>query len=196
MILCDMTQRSNQSARNSIQSANSQSANSQSANSYDANCRHLSMSMCMPQMTAEQIEAQIAQIKQDCQAQGLRFTALREQVYRLILLAAQPIGAYELLDLLQSASEKVVAPPTVYRSLDFLLRHGLVHQLNSSKAFFACSQPTDRHVAAFLVCRCCGEVQEFSHPSIQTMLTEVEQSTNFATQSSIIELSGVCQRCQ
>ena len=191
MILCDMTQRSIQSTENSIQSANSQSANS-----YDANCRHLSMSMCMPQMTAEQIEAQIAQIKQDCQAQGLRFTALREQVYRLILLAAQPIGAYELLDLLQSASEKVVAPPTVYRSLEFLLRHGLVHQLNSSKAFFACSQPTDRHVAAFLVCRCCGEVQEFSHPSIQTMLTEVEQSTNFATQSSIIELSGVCQRCQ
>ena len=94
MILCDMTQRFIQSTENSIQSANSQSANSQSANSYDANCRHLSM--CMPQMTAEQIEAQIAQIKQDCQAQGLRFTALREQVYRLILLAAQPIGAYEL----------------------------------------------------------------------------------------------------
>lgn len=188
MILCDMTQPSIQSAGSSIQSANN----------YDANCHHLSisMSMCMQQMTAEQIEAQITQIKQDCQAQGLRFTALREQVYRLILLAAQPIGAYELLDLLQSASEKVVAPPTVYRSLEFLLRHGLVHQLNSSKAFFACSQPTDRHVAAFLVCRCCGEVQEFSHPSIQTMLTEVEQSTNFATQSSIIELSGVCERCQ
>ena len=113
MILCDMTQRFIQSTENSIQSANSQSANSQSANSYDANCRHLSMSMCMPQMTVEQIEAQIAQIKQDCQAQGLRFTALREQVYRLILLAVHPIGAYELLDLLQSASEKVVAPPTV-----------------------------------------------------------------------------------
>ena len=116
MILCDMTQRSIQSAGSSIQSANS----------YDANCHHLSMSMCMPQMTAEQVEVQITQIKQDCQAQGLRFTALREQVYRLILLAAQPIGAYELLDLLQSASEKVVAPPTVYRSLDFLLRHGLI----------------------------------------------------------------------
>ncbi|ECF7008284.1 transcriptional repressor, partial [Salmonella enterica subsp. enterica] len=27
--------------------------------------------MCMPHMTTEQIEAQIAQIKQDCQAQGL-----------------------------------------------------------------------------------------------------------------------------
>ena len=122
MILCDMTQRFIQSARNSIQSANS----------YDANCRHLSM--CMPQMTAEQIEAQIAQIKQDCQAQGLRFTALREQVYRLILLAAQPIGAYELLDLLQSASEKVVAPPTVYRSLEFLLRHGF-GQISKIRAF-------------------------------------------------------------
>ena len=85
MILCDMTQPSIQSAGSSIQAANN----------YDVNCHHLSMSMCRQQMTAEQIEAQIAQIKQDCQAQGLRFTALREQVYRLILLAAQPIGAYE-----------------------------------------------------------------------------------------------------
>ena len=58
MILFDMTQRSIQSTGNSIQSANSQSANS-----YDANCRHLSMSMCMPQMTAEQVEAQIVSDK-------------------------------------------------------------------------------------------------------------------------------------
>ena len=46
----------------------------------------------MPQMTPEQVEAQIAQIKQDCQAQGLRFIALREQVYRLIYLPRSPLG--------------------------------------------------------------------------------------------------------
>lgn len=147
-------------------------------------------------LSLEQVEAQIATVKLACQSQGLRFTTLREQVYRLILLAAQPIGAYELLDRLQSTSEKVIAPPTVYRSLDFLLSHGFIHQLNSSKAFFACSQPNDRHVAAFLICKCCGDVQEFSYQPIQTMLKQVEHSTKFNIQASIIELAGICQRCQ
>lgn len=162
-----------------------------SATSSFSSCQHLPMS----KLTPEQLEMQIAKVKRDCQSQGLRFTTLREQVYRLILLAAQPIGAYELLDLLQSNADKVIAPPTVYRSLDFLLSHGLIHQLNTSKAFFACSQPSDRHVAAFLICQCCGDVQEFSHHPIQTMLEQVEQSSKFAIQSSMIELSGICHRC-
>ena len=84
MILFDMTQRSIQSTGNLF---NQPIVNRQRVTT--SNCRHLSMSM--PTMTVEQVEAQIAQIKQDCQAQGLRFTALREQVYRLILLAAHPI---------------------------------------------------------------------------------------------------------
>ena len=163
-----------------------------SAASHADSCQHSHAS----QLTSEQLEAQIAKVKSDCQSQGLRFTTLREQVYRLILLAAHPIGAYDILDQLQSTSKKVIAPPTVYRSLDFLLNHGLIHQLSSSKAFFACSQPDDRHVAAFLICKCCGEVQEFSRQPIQTMLEQVEQSSKFAIQSSIIELSGICARCR
>lgn len=141
------------------------------------------------------INNKLKAVKASCDTQGIRFTALREQVYRLILQAGKPIGAYDLLAQLQQTSEKTVAPPTVYRSLDFLLDNGLIHQLNSTKAFFACCQPDGQHVAAFLICQECGDVQEFSHQPIETMLVNVAEQANFAIQSSVIELSGTCQKC-
>lgn len=142
------------------------------------------------------IHNKLIAVKANCDTQGIRFTALREQVYRLILQAGKPIGAYDLLAKLQQMSDKTIAPPTVYRSLDFLLDNGFIHQLNSTKAFFACCQPDGQHVAAFLICQECGDVQEFSHHPIDTMLTHVAEQASFAIQSSVIELSGICQSCQ
>ncbi len=134
--------------------------------------------------------------KQRCNERGIRFTPLREQVFRLILQAPKPIGAYELLAQLQKNHEKPLAPPTIYRSLDFLLMHGFIHQLSSTNAFFACCQPTDKHMAAFLICQHCGDVQEFSHPLLRHAIDEAAQSSDFRVASSVIELLGHCQNCQ
>lgn len=142
------------------------------------------------------IEQKLQMVKTTCENQGIRFTSLRAQVYRLILQAGKPIGAYDLLAKLQQKSDKTLAPPTVYRSLDFLLDNGFIHQLNSTKAFFACCQPDGQHVAAFLICQECGDVQEFSHQPIDTMLVNVAEQANFAIKSSVIELSGICQKCR
>jgi Fur family transcriptional regulator, zinc uptake regulator len=45
---------------------------------------------------------------------------LRRHVLGLVLDAASPTGAYELLDRLRQ-TRRGAAPPTVYRALDFLL---------------------------------------------------------------------------
>lgn len=134
--------------------------------------------------------------KQHCLEQGLRFTPLREQVFRLILQSHTPIGAYELLAQLQKTSEKPLAPPTVYRSLDFLLAHGFIHQLSSTNAFFPCCQPNDKHMAAFLICQHCGDVQEFSHSAMNQTIDTVAQSSDFMVKRSVIELLGLCKNCQ
>ena len=143
------------------------------------------------------IEQRIILAKQSCQAQGVRFTPLREQVFRLVLQAKAPIGAYELLAQLQEQQkDKCLAPPTVYRSLDFLLAHGFIHQLSSTNAFIACSQPCDKHVAAFLICQHCHQVQELSVDSISYMLSSVTKQTNFVVKTSVIEITGFCENCQ
>ncbi len=143
------------------------------------------------------IEQRIFLAKQACHTQGLRFTPLRERVYRLILQSTAPIGAYELLaQLQQQSTKKIIAPPTVYRSLDFLLAHGFIHQLNSANAFIPCCHPRNQHIAAFLICQNCKQVQEFSTNAVHDLLSHITQQTQFSIQSSVIEISGICQTCQ
>lgn len=150
------------------------------------------------------IEQRVNQARQSCQARGLRFTALREAVFRVILQATAPIGAYDILAQLQQQqppladndSQKAIAPPTVYRSLDFLLTHGFIHQLNSANAFIPCCHPREKHSVAFLICAQCGKVEEFSADSIASLLHSVQSEANFMVQTSVIEISGVCHQCQ
>lgn len=142
------------------------------------------------------IERSLALAKQNCALRGIRFTPLREQVYRLILESTTPIGAYDLLAKFQQSSDKNIAPPTVYRSLDFLLEQGFIHQLSSTKAFFACYQPDGKHTATFLMCQQCGDVQEFNYQQLEQTLSDIAIQSGFLVKSSVIELSGLCPNCQ
>ena len=60
--------------------------------------------------------------------------------FRTHLAQSQPIGAYALLDEIK-LEHKSAAPPTVYRALDFLMEHGLVHRIQSLNAFVGCNDP-------------------------------------------------------
>ena len=91
---------------------------------------------------------------------------------------------------------KNVAPPTVYRSLEFLLSEGLIHQLTSINAYVPCCHPRAQHTAAFLICGQCQRVQECSSVPVQEMMNFAEQDVGFIVERSVIELSGRCQACQ
>src|SRR5262249_31814588 len=69
-----------------------------------------------------------------CDRRGARLTELRLRVLELVWRSHAPVGAYEVLGLLQQRGGKRAAPPTVYRALDFLLEHGLIHRLESLNA--------------------------------------------------------------
>ncbi|MFT9257852.1 MAG: transcriptional repressor [Acetobacter sp.] len=73
-----------------------------------------------------------------CANQGGRMTPQRRDVLGLILRASTPVGAYDLLEQLKHASGRP-APPTVYRALDFLLEHGLIHRIERLSAFVPCT---------------------------------------------------------
>lgn len=73
-----------------------------------------------------------------CARQGGRMTPQRRDVLGLILQADAPVGAYDLLERLR-VSDRRPAPPTVYRALDFLLEHGLIHRIERLSAFVPCT---------------------------------------------------------
>ncbi len=73
-----------------------------------------------------------------CAEKGERLTPARLAVYAEMLTHDRPLSAYELIALLEQRQKRKIAPLTVYRHLDFLTRTGLVHRLQSAKAYFPC----------------------------------------------------------
>lgn len=144
----------------------------------------------------------LAEAKAYCEKQGVRFTPLREEVFRLILTADKPLGAYDLISALQESRKasdkksKNIAPPTVYRSLEFLLAEGLIHQLSSINAYVPCCHPRDKHAAAFLICQNCHKVEECSNLPVNDVINFAKNDAGFLIERTVIELSGLCRECQ
>ena len=133
-----------------------------------------------------------------CQARGARLTDLRRQVLGLILDAEAPTGAYDLLDRLRTTRHGA-APPTVYRALDFLLEHGLIHRVERLSAFVGCvaHAPGEDagHAAQFLICRTCGRVTELDDHELAHALADAAEKLGFTVNPATIEAEGMCAAC-
>lgn len=145
---------------------------------------------------SDDIDARLLEAEQFCLDLGAKLTPLRKEVLQLILSADKPMGAYDLLAHIKSRADRPAAPPTVYRSLDFLLEKGLIHRLSSINAFVPCCHPREGHRAAFLICNQCHSVKEAPALGVWTELDQLTDSDGFRIQNSIIEISGLCQQCQ
>ena len=131
-----------------------------------------------------------------CTTHQARLTPLRKDVLAFILNASGPIGAYDILAQIKNTSDKPAAPPTVYRSLDFLLDMGLIHRLSSINAFIPCCHPREGHQAAFLICSECKTVKEASADQLLSHLSHLAQSDDFSIHHTTIEILGTCQQCK
>ncbi len=137
----------------------------------------------------------LASADQLCAQSGDRLTTLRRRVLELVWESHRPAGAYALLDKLREDG-RGAAPPTVYRALDFLLEHGLIHRIESLNAFVGCSHPGESHVVQFLICKTCGTTAELDDRRLGEAIGRSATEHGFDIQSRVIELTGVCAQCQ
>lgn len=144
---------------------------------------------------SQTIEQRLNDAEAACQADGSRLTPLRREVLSLILSAQAPLGAYDLLARMKRDNERPAAPPTVYRTLDFLMEQGFIHRLASINAYIPCCHPREGHQAAFLICQKCQTVQETSASHLMESLHQVATSGHFSAKHTIIEITGICQQC-
>jgi len=142
------------------------------------------------------IDDALASAHQICSERKLRLTALREQVLRLIWQSHQPLGAYDLIDMLADESERRVAPPTVYRALEFLLDVGLIHRINSLNAYIGCPSPATAHPSYFLICTQCKTASECDSTNLSQHIESLGKEQNFAIQQQWLEVLGLCHECQ
>jgi Fe2+ or Zn2+ uptake regulation protein len=81
-----------------------------------------------------------------------------ENVLKALQTAEKPISAYQIMAAVPNGRD--LAPATIYRALDRLVRDGQVHKLESLNAFVACQHSADHSAPAFAICSCCGTVTE------------------------------------
>jgi Fur family transcriptional regulator, zinc uptake regulator len=151
---------------------------------------------CSHHNHAHCIDDAVKAARELCNARGVRLTSLREQVLGLIWQSHKPLGAYSLMEMLAKASTRRVAPPTVYRALDFLLEEGLVHRINSLNAFIGCPSPRSKHQSHFLICQGCGVAVELNDVALNQHLANSALAAGFILQAHSVEITGFCPSCQ
>lgn len=130
-----------------------------------------------------------------CQQRGIRFTRIRRRVLEMIWASHQPVPAYALLQQLRREKQNA-EPPTIYRALDFLLAHHLVHKIESLNAYIGCARPQHRHAGQFLICRDCKQVAELDDTELQQMIETKAARAGLQAARHTIEITGSCRRCR
>ena len=131
-----------------------------------------------------------------CAEKGERLTPARLAVYTEMRASDRALSAYELIALLEERQERKIAPLTVYRHLDFLMRVGLVHRLQSTHSYLPCDHPDHPHDSQFLLCSSCGHVDEVESSGVGTLLSEIADQHGFRPDNAVVEIEGVCDSCR
>ena len=130
-----------------------------------------------------------------CAERQGRLTPIRRRVLELVWGSHRPIGAYDILATLQQDGRSA-APPTVYRALDFLMAHGLVHKIESLNAFVGCADPSRQHSGQFFICETCRSAAEVTDADVAQALASCAQRLGFAVKSQTVEFRGLCPACR
>ena len=126
---------------------------------------------------------------------NLPVTAQRVAIAEVILGSSRHLSADDVVRALAASS----SPPgkaTVYRTLDVLVRSGLVVERDFGEGFRryepARGEPHHEH----LLCTVCGRVTEFRDERLDRMTTLIAEGHRFARQRHRLVIYGVCERCQ
>lgn len=143
-------------------------------------------------------DAWISQVEATCTDRGLQMTALRRDVVGIFAEADQPLGAYAIIQKLSAAQNRIVAPPTVYRTLDFLVENGFVVKIESRQAYVACDHighGHDHHGILFS-CTKCGRAHEVESAEIERETVALAARLGFRAERKVFEVAGLCRECR
>ncbi len=132
-----------------------------------------------------------------CLERGLQMTPLRREVVDIFADAGQPLGAYAIIQRLSESRNRIIAPPTVYRTLDFLVENGFVVKIESRQAYVACDHighDHDHHGIVFS-CQRCGRTFEIDSQAIEGEIAAIAGRLAFKSERKMIEVNGTCSVC-
>src|SRR5271165_2872844 len=136
-----------------------------------------------------------ARVEETCLRDGAQLTPLRRRVLDIFSDSSAPLGAYAILEELSRREGKQVAPPTVYRALEFFLEHGFVHKIESLNAYAPCEHLGHAHHGMLVICQACGRSEEFEDDDVMRAIALAASRSGFRLKQVMIEAKGFCRRC-
>ncbi len=114
-------------------------------------------------------------------------------VFDVLLAANGPASAYDILDRLKPDRPRI-APTTVYRALEHLIRAGRVRRIESLNAYLPAADASDRAVV-FAICDDCGRVQARDAGAEVGRITKALARDGFRPSHPVVEVHGRCGDC-
>jgi Fur family zinc uptake transcriptional regulator len=136
----------------------------------------------------------LSRAERTCERRGSKLTGQRRDILNCVAQSHAAVGAYDIIERMAGQGPRP-APITVYRALEFLQAHGLVHKIESRNAFVACSHLHEGLPAALLICEACELVAELDASDALASLRAAAHAQGFSERGVVVEMTGLCSAC-
>ncbi|HEX7706727.1 MAG TPA: transcriptional repressor [Thermoanaerobaculia bacterium] len=127
--------------------------------------------------------------------QGLKLTKERESLLREIFATHYHFEADELLGKLKEKGIKT-SRATIYRTLDLLVRSGLVRRVHLGEEHYHYERVTRDSHHDHLICTTCGTVIEFHDEDLEARQLVICKRKKFMPTFHNLQILGICETCQ
>jgi len=130
-------------------------------------------------------------------ARGVRMTAQRRVLVRIIQDSSRHLDAAQLLHVAKQRDSRIDRA-TVYRTIALLKNCGLIDELDlmhleGEKHYYEAKTSKDHcHMACFG----CGGIMEYASSAFEKLKKEIARSGEFEIRVVRLEVGGYCKRCQ
>ncbi len=138
---------------------------------------------------------ELEKFEANLRSRGLRVTRTRELIFREIFSRrAVHLNAEDIHRRLR-AGHKRVSLATVYRTVNLLVKSGLVSAVDLGEDHSHFEPESQRPAHGHLICLACGRVLEFSHSGIQEEIERIGKEKGYELDKFSIQVFGFCREC-
>ncbi|MGH7644493.1 MAG: Fur family transcriptional regulator [Gemmatimonadales bacterium] len=126
---------------------------------------------------------------------NLPATQQRLAVAETVFFAGEHLSVEEIAARVARAGAPV-GTATVYRTLDLLVRGGLVREHDFGEGFRRYEPMAEGQAHEHCICTACGKVREFANDRLERMIALLAEEAEFRPHRHRLEIYGLCRDCQ
>jgi Fe2+ or Zn2+ uptake regulation protein len=129
----------------------------------------------------------------ELRARGYRMTPQRLAILHTLHHTGTHLSPVEVFEIAKKELPGLTET-TVYRTLEFLTKNGLVRQghRGNGHLMYEIAQHEHHH----LVCQVCGDEMEVGHALFKTLYQKLESTSGYKLTDSHLTFLGLCPHCQ